>query len=148
MNALTPTMMNTVAKNVRAVALAAGTGLAITAAAVPAAQARDNAAAASENLTGRSVTMNGDRIGRVVDTIERDNTKNDVLIELDERHYQMGVVLGSRGSEKMTGNQSPVIVGGTVIAVPMEAFAKGMEGGDLRLSDNAVTTLNEFAPRQ
>ena len=148
MNAVTSTMMNTVAKNVRAAALAAGTGLAVVAAAAPAAQARDTAATASENLTGRSVMMNGDRIGEVVDTIKRDNTKNDVLIELDERHYQMGVVLGSRGADKMTGNESPVIVGGTVIAVPMEAFSKGMEGGNLRLSENAVTTLNEFAPRK
>ncbi|MET4699572.1 outer membrane receptor protein involved in Fe transport [Constrictibacter sp. MBR-5] len=148
MNAATPTMLSIVPKTIRAAALAAGTGLAVAAAAAPAVQARDAAATAGETLTGRSVMMNGDRIGEVVDTVKRDNTKNDVLIELDEQHYQMGVVLGSRGAGKMTGNESPVIVGGTVIAVPMEAFSQGLEGGNLRLSDSAVTTLNEFAPRQ
>ena len=86
MNAATPTMLSIVPKTIRAAALAAGTGLAVAAAAAPAVQARDAAATAGETLTGRSVMMNGDRIGEVVDTVKRDNTKNDVLIELDEQH--------------------------------------------------------------
>lgn len=102
-------------------------------------------AVSAGDLVGKTVTMSGERIGKITDLIGRENTYNDVIIRLDKEHSQMGVVLG-RDWGAMPGHERPVIVGGTTVAVPAEALTAGT-GGALALSKSAITSLDQFRDR-
>jgi len=105
------------------------------------------AAADPADLVGRTVTMHGERIGEIVDTIADAGTPNDVLVRLDPQHRQMGLILGPFAEKRVPGNEAPVIVGGSVIALPMDALVVEPGDGSLRLSEGAVTTLGELSAR-
>ncbi|MET4699573.1 hypothetical protein ABIE65_002605 [Constrictibacter sp. MBR-5] len=119
----------------------------LAAAADTAKRPAQQAAADPAALVGRSVTMHGKRIGEIVDTITDAGTPNDVLVRLDRQHRQMGLVLGPFVDRRVPGNEAPVIIGGSVIALPMEALVADPGSGSVRLSERAVTTLGELSAR-
>ncbi|EKV31762.1 hypothetical protein C882_3513 [Caenispirillum salinarum AK4] len=93
------------------------------------------------DLSGREVILDGARIGTVVDLIGRENTYNDAVVRLDEEHSQMGYTFAA--DSPMAGEERPIIVGGRTLAVPFGALTVA-EDGSLRLSSDAVTTLDQF----
>ena len=119
----------------------------LAAAADTATRPAQQAAADPADLVGRSVTMHGERIGEIVDTIADAGTPNDVLVRLDRPHRQMGLILGPFADQRIAGNEAPVIIGGSVIALPMEALVVVPGSRSVRLSERAVTTLGELSAR-
>lgn len=96
----------------------------------------------ASQITGQPVMLQGTRIGRVQGPLNSADQPNNVLIEVDEEHSQMGGVVGS--AEMLPSNTPPVIVGGRTIAVPASAL-RSAPGGGFDLSADAVTTLEDFA---
>lgn len=122
-------------------------GARLAAAADTATRPAQDSVADPVDLIGRPVMMHGKRIGEIVDTITDAGTPNDVLVRLDPRHHQMGLILGPFVDQRVPGNEAPVIIGGSVIALPLEALVEEPGSRALRLSERAVTTVGEITAR-